>query len=71
MPRLNWLPTNDGNTLVADGYPIRIKRTHGQPPFKLETDGHMPDAGYWGLALAKFDAERIAAEMDEFCPPEN
>ncbi len=28
-------------------------------------------AGYWGLASAKFDAERIAAETEEFRPPEN
>jgi hypothetical protein len=26
----------------------------------------MPDAGYWGLASAKMDAEKYAAEMDEF-----
>jgi hypothetical protein len=67
MPKLNWIPTDDGNTLAADGYPIRIKRTHGVPPFKLETDRHVPDAGYCSLDLAKVDAERFAAEMDEFC----
>jgi hypothetical protein len=66
MVKLNWISAADGNTLCADGYPIRIRRTRGSPPFKLETDGHVPDAGYWTLALAKLDAERFAAEMDEF-----
>ncbi len=70
MPKLNWIAAKDGNTLLADGYPIRIKRTRSLPPFKLETDGHIPDTGYWGLGHAKLDAERIAAEMDAFCPPE-
>jgi hypothetical protein len=68
MPKLNWIPTDGRNTIAAYGYPIPIKRTHGAPPFKLETDQHVPDAEYWTVALAKVDAERFAAEMDEFCP---
>lgn len=70
MTKLHWIAGDDGNTLYADGYPIRIKRTRGDPPFKLETDGHVPDAGYWGLASAKLSAEQYADEMNEFCPPE-
>jgi hypothetical protein len=70
MTKLHWIAGDNGNTLYADGYPIRIRRTRGNPPFKLETDGHVPDAGYWGLESAKLSAEKFAAEMNEFCPPE-
>lgn len=64
---ISWIAADDGNTLCADGQPIRIRRTGGDPPFILEADGHQK-AGYWSLASAKLDAERIAAEMDEFLP---
>jgi hypothetical protein len=75
MTKLRWIAGDNGNTLYADGYPIRIRRirirrTRSDPTFKLETDGHVPDAGYWGLESAKLSAEKFAAEMDEFCPPE-
>jgi len=70
MTKLYWIAGDDGNTLCADGYPIRIRRTRGDPPFKLETDGHRLDVGYWTLASAKLDAEKYADEMNEFCPPE-
>ena len=71
--KLTWIAGADGNTLCADGYPIRIKRTRAmltQPPFMLEADGHVPTSGYWTLASAKADGARFAAEMREFSPPD-
>ncbi len=68
MDRIHWLRGDDGNTLCADGHPIRIRRTMGDPPFRLEADGHITPRGYFTLEAAKLNAEICLSEMAEFAP---
>ena len=65
-----WLPQDRGpgvkTALKLSGYPIRIIQCEPPDmPYKLEQDGRRSHS-FMTLTMAKSDAERRAAELDEF-----